>query len=377
MKKSLYISLVLSSFLNADLLDSIKTDGYIRLGVQTHKVENDKTYKSDAIGGKLHFESKKYHDMSFGGAIYTTNRLSHHDKEGVPFFADDGSSYTMLSEAYLKADLSYNTIMIGRQVLDTPFADSDDIGMIPNTFEAVTLINKAFKDTTVVLSVVNKWSGVDAPKPQKWTKLQNNKAVSVFGVNYSGFKDWDINGWYYELSAKNPDDLKDISYIDATYSKDIGTISYELGLQYAKQTYKENSDAKIYGATVSADFKNGLTLNLAYNKSKNHSASNGFGGGPYYINCEHITLAEVGKDGSGKMISFDVDMSNYGVKGLSFSYEKLYLKDKDNKKAYDTDYILSYDIRKNLNLTAIYSKTDDYINNDKFKNLRVFINKSF
>ncbi len=45
---------------------------------------------------------------------------------------------------------------VGRQVIDTPFADSDDIGMMPNRFEAYTLRNSDLENTTLTVTHIVK-----------------------------------------------------------------------------------------------------------------------------------------------------------------------------------------------------------------------------
>ena len=44
--------------------------------------------------------------------------------------------YTDVTELYINYKNSGLNIRVGRQIINTPLADSDDIRMVPNTFEA-------------------------------------------------------------------------------------------------------------------------------------------------------------------------------------------------------------------------------------------------
>jgi len=382
MKKSLVLSLCMVSLLSADALDSIfknaEVDGYIRAGYQDHDISGDKSYKSDSLGGKLHLETEKYNGISGAVSFYTTNKINNNDTEGVPFFNSNNKSYSILGEAFLQGVFYNTTIKLGRQELDTPFADTDDIGMIPNTFEAGVLINKDIPDTTIVLAQVQKWAGVDAQKPEEFTKMYNDDSVKTFGISYDGIKDLALSGWYYDLKAKNTDDLDDISYVEAVFASQINSINYELGLQYAKQSHKNAQDAKVKGASLSLGIENtGITLSAAYNKSNDNTADNGFGGGPFFTSSEHLTLSEAGTDGKATMYGLEWDASVVGLSGVTFGYNSLNLEANDGIEGDEDDFVFSYDIKENLNLTAIYSDVDDKINDEKFTNTRVFVNYSF
>jgi hypothetical protein len=85
----------------------------------------------------------------------------------------------------------------------------------------------------------------------------------------------------------------------------------------------------------------------------------------------------MGADAKATTYGFEWDMSDFGVKGLTLNYAILNIEANNGKEADEDDYILSYDIQDNLNLTAIYSDVDDKINGEKFKNTRVFVNYMF
>ncbi len=69
------------------------------------------------------------------------------------FLGSNGQSYSILGESYLKFQYGNSSIKAGRQIIDTPYADSDDIGMVPNSFEGYTFTNRDLDNTTILFSL--------------------------------------------------------------------------------------------------------------------------------------------------------------------------------------------------------------------------------
>jgi hypothetical protein len=369
---------LLSSILGANSIknEACQADGYFRVGFQNHKIGN-KNYKDFSIGGKLHIQKALTNNLSAGVSFYTTNKIEKHDSYGVPFFDSNNNSYTILGEAYLEAIYNNTSFKIGRQEIDTPFAEADDISMVPNSFEAAILTNKDLPDTTITVGYINRYSGAGAPVPEKFTKLQNNKGSSVFGVVYEGIEGLSLSSWYYKLKAKNTGDLKSIAYLEAIYGNSVNSFDYELGFQYAKQSYANQNSSNIYGASLLVGAKElGLTFSAAYNKVTKNSATNGFGGGPFFTSAAHLTIDGLGSNIKAYSLGLEWDASVAGIDGLTLGFSHFRAKN-NNQTAKENDYTLSYDIEKNLNLSIIYSDIKDNINNEKFKNLRVFLNYNF
>jgi len=347
-------------------------DGYLRIGYQ----HDSGSITDAAIGGKLHVETKSWNGLSVGASFYTTHVIGgQNDGGSFPFFDGDNKSYSILGEAYLLGQWGNTTIKIGRQELDTPFADGDDNGMIPNTFEVAVLVNKDLPDTTIVLAHVHKWSGVDADEPSKFTKMNGNKGVQALGVIYEGIEGLALSGWYYRLKDF---DVDSIAYIDANYEAETNGFSYGVGLQFARQHYSAAGQkaASVYGVNASIGY-GGFTLSAAYNKSSGNAAINGFGGGPFYTSANIMTIAEAGAGGKAYLVSAEYDASNLGISGLTLSAGYLTLKDSAGAKTKELDLGASYAFNDNLSLDIIYSKITDHINGDNAKNIRAFVNYTF
>lgn len=122
---------------------------------------------------------------------------------------------------------------MGRQTFDTAFAESDNIGMVHNTFEAYTLVNTDIQDTTLFISPVQKWSGVDSPDPSSFTDVNGDDDMQILGITYEGIDNTIAGGQFYNLN----NEVK-ISYLEANYEDETEKFTYGGALQYSLQDYK-------------------------------------------------------------------------------------------------------------------------------------------
>ena len=355
-----------------------EANGYIRAGYQNSDISGDTDYTNTALGGKLHIETRSLSGISAGASIYTTNVVfGNNEGEGIPFFDANNDSYTILGEAYLMGKWGNSILKIGRQEIDTPFLDTDDIGMVPNTYEAALFLNKDIANTTIILAHVERMAGVDAQNdPAKFEDIRDNDYVQIAGIEYEATENLALSGWYYNLKNPITDNL---IYADATYSDQIGTMSYEMGAQYAHRNLSNigHEHAHIFGAMADVSFENsGINIGVAYNTAQDNYATNGFGGGPFYTSAEHLTLREATIDGEALRFWGGWDASAV-VDGLGFGAGYLTLEDQYSNKANELDLTASYAMNDALGIDLIYSDIDDDINGDRYTNLRVFINYIF
>ena len=378
--KQVSLSLLLLSALTINAIAGKETvvDGYIRGTYQSHDVKDDRVYKDDAIGGKLHFETASTDGVSLGASFYGTTEVFNDDNKGlIPLRGESHKSYAILGEIYLKYESKNSILKVGRQEIETPFAQTDDIGMIPNTFESAIFINRGIKDTTIFLGQINKMAGVDAEVIDEFTKVNGSKNMQFIGITYNGIDNLSLAGWYYRLKGA---EIDKISYIEANYAKDLNrNYSYELGLQYSKQNYSVGDDATVLGGTVTVASKSsGITLSSAYTKVKNRVASSGFGGGPFFSNSEYLIIDNAGIDGSAKWIGTEIDGSRFGYSGLTLGLGKITLETESKKEATEVDFVASYEVNKNMEFHMIYSDLKGVdVGEDDAKHLRVFVNYNF
>lgn len=363
MKRSLVLTSLLAVSLQAE--DFAVYDGYIRAGYQK---QDEGEF---AVGGKLHLETNPINYMSFGASFYTTQGIDKKYNDGVSFFSSDKHSYSILGEAYLKAMVLNTDIKVGRQEIDTPYLDTDDIGMIPNTYEGVTLSNNSFVDTTIFASYVKKMAGVDADKPQKFNSIGNVYSV---GLSYEGFEDVVLSSWYYDAN-----DLAKIFYLESGVEKKFDNFQIDFDLQYTNQSFNDAGKVDVYGTNLAVT-NSGITASVAYNivdSSKNQRADNFFGGGPFFINCEHDTIAEIGVNGKGIRYGIDVDGGEFGLNGFVFGAGYLEASG-DDADIEELDLVATFEVKDKLTFDFIYSDATDNLNDsNSFTNTRLFVNYKF
>ena len=363
MSISTYADSLQNSFKNANF------EGLLRMGYQSHHT-NKNTKDELAMGVKIHMETAPYYGIQIGTTLFTSQGNGKKDYEGVPFFDENNDNYTTLALAYLKGTYGDTIFILGRQTLETPFSDSDDIGMVPNTFEAFTLINKSIPDTNIFFSQVQKWSGVDSENPSKFNEINAGHGMQIFGISYEGFTKTTLSTWFYNLS----DEVK-ITYLEVNYEDETEKFTYAASLQYAFQNYDNDKSSTIYGAALSMGVKQiGLTTTVSYNRTTGIAADNFFGGGPFFTNAEHNTLKEAGPDGNTILYTLEWDAVVIGLDGLSLTVN---IDAHTGKKDYASEYDIGieYVYSDHINLAAIYSDIDD--GDESFSNLRVFANYTF
>lgn len=375
-KTTIFFGSLMIMSINLNAIE-VEHSGYLRLGYQNFE-DNTINENDMAAGGKIHIELQHKEYFAFGASFYTTNALSDKHNIGVPFYSSDNESYTILGEAYIKAKVAHNTTLkIGRQEFDSPYANIDDIGMIPNTFEGVIL---KYQNTpkrnkvVVVVAHLNKWSGVDSDEPQHFTKINGDDGIYILGGAYGGLDNTQLKAWFYNIP-----NLAKLAYIEANYNVALDDINVALAGQYSVQDYENSEKSTIYGASIEASYEPwGLTTTLAYNAVDGVAADNFFGGGPFLTSSEHITIADGGDSAKALLIGESFDFATVGIENLTLSLNHLTIKREYLNDIMELDMALEYNYSNNLNLQLIYSDVEDKsFANESFKDVRVFVNYSF
>ena len=330
----------------SDAIEGITHKGQLRLGaVQREDAEGAKSTTLSA-GGHVSLTTKPLGGFSLTGTLFTTNPIFGKKEEGM-FLDSNSEGYSIVGEAYIKATFGKTMFKAGRQLLDTPYADSDDIAMIPNSFEGYSLVNQNIEDTTVVLAYLDKWSGVDAPVPEKFSKMQGSgDAVFTAGLIYEGIEQTSLQAWHYKLDDAN------FNYVEAGYEAD----TFNMAVQYTDQDHSNRAYGVALGGSV-----DGLALSFAYNKVDG-MVVDGFGGGPFFTSSEDHTIAEVADQ---EAMSYGAE---YALGSVSLGLNHIHF----DKGEDETDYLASFAVNDKHSLDLIYS--DMYDDGDI---VRFFANYSF
>jgi len=372
MKKTLLVGIAAVTALSgADIDEALKTgkvSGQIRAAyVNQNNALGTDTYAT-SLGGQFKYETGTWNNINLGIAAYISQKLpfatGNNEKANNDLFADNAASYVYLGEAY--ADYTRNdfSLRIGRQKIDTPLADTDDIRMHPNTFEAAIATYKGFEGSTLVGGVVKRFAGYDSDNDiSKFKKLDglDSHGAAVVGITNESIENLALQGWYYGI-----DNIANVLYADATYAKELSeTSGIEITAQYGQFNELQNStiDGNVYGVGVSFNIDM-LRVGAAYNKVSSGSGkaiANGFGGGPYFTSMEETTVDGL-EDAKAYQFNAELDMSDAGIEGAKLAV--LYGKFKGKTEGSDArvsefDVVLAYDINENVSADMSYATIDD------------------
>jgi hypothetical protein len=336
--QTLFLTTALFSFVGTAV---VKADegifGNLRIGVIHAEDETGEESDGSAIGGKLGYVSPGWKGLSAGATFYTTGELF--DDENGDFFSSQNGSYSILGEAYVQGEYGNTMLRAGRFELNTPHADSDDIRMVPNTFQGLLLTNNGVDGTTLYFTHLDKWAGVDAEIPERFQELNGAAGLNAIGVVYQGIEQLALQGWYYQGN-----DFAKLLYLEAIYENDV----VNAGLQFSSQS-DDTGDASgpegdVWGVTGSYTLAD-TTLTAAYNEVSG-SVTNGFGGGPYFTSADDHTIDGVEEQ---KATAFGIEYA--GVEALTVGVLHVDFEQGAN----ETDYYAVYDVNDQLGLELIYT----------------------
>lgn len=375
MKKTVVLSMAASALLNASSLNEAfaegKASGQIRMAHVSQNNEVDTDTYGTSIGGILKYETAPWNEIQLGVGVYVSQKLSFatgntdEGKANADLFGEDIKSYAYVGEGYIDYSADDMALRIGRQLIDTPFADTDDIRMHPNTFEAAIATYKGIDETTLIGGYITRWAGYDSEDDISTFKkvATESNGAAMFGIANESVEHLEVQGWYYGI-----DKLTTIFYTDASYTIPLNeTDGLEFVGQWIKFNEENNSgvDGKVYG--IGANLTIGMvTLGTAYNEASNGTGKfiiSGLGNGAYLVDTEEMNLDNF-EDIKAYMFSAELDMEEAGVEGLTLSaiYAGFKSAPADMKEK-EIDLIATYEITKAFSAEVNYAILEDKNNN--------------
>jgi len=374
----------------ADSLATMFKDGKVSGEIRSMYINNDMGAVAPAVdgegfavGGNIKFETASYMGIKLGTALYTAQGLGGNNVAELAgtnsnLLDTNGNSYSLLGQAYIQYNHSNTMLKVGRQQLNTPLIDADDMRIVPDLFEAYALTNTDIADTTLFLAHITQMAGtIDtwAVNGHDFESMSDSAGLTVNGKDegvtvasavYEGFQDTTLQAWYYTLSG----DL-DIWYLEADYSWNCRVIDgMEMygAIQYVNFD-ADNSlvaggfDYDIWGAMIEGAHTSGFGFDLAYNNYSDDTtvgATTGqfsgiWGGYPefavadeYWANSGAVTA-----NTDAWRIGASYDFAKSGVDGLSASVAYVaFDNDTANTDVDVIDFIVNYDVQAIANLST-------------------------
>lgn len=356
-----------------------RTEGDIRLLYinQDNHAEGAPTTYGTSIGGQLKYETAKWNHISVAASAFVSQKIGglsgDHSKGelNLDIFGEDGNSFAYMGEAYLDYAYKQFDLRIGRQKLDTPMNDRDDIRMLPNTFEAVILGYGGIEDFVFVGGYIQRWAGYDSGSDISMFKDMPGdvdsdgnvkKGVLLAGVMNESFENIELQAWYYDF-----DKVAKVAYLDAVYAAEYKSgLSVQTGLQLGdyRESSSSGTDGDVYGGILVMGYSS-LSLGAAFNTMDTEEGKTivlGYGGGPYFTSMEEMTIGYM-NDAEAYVFSAEVDFEALSISGLGlyYAYGKFNGNDGagDPQKYEENDIVLSYGFRENADIEISYAMVDD------------------
>ena len=365
----------------SEMFEKSSHSGEIRFGylMTNPEVSGENTVDDFAAAGQLKIETAPWNGFLLGGAFYTSHSITQADDEDYnDEFAGPDQHYDLLAEAYIDYTSGDLNLRLGRQVIDTPFADSDDIRMTPHTFEALVGNYELGNGFNLTAGWMTRWQGVDAGFPEDAgfdDMVQDSEGTFMLGGSY-GDDIFEASAWYYSV-----DDVVNVFYGDITLpitlSEDMTlTLGAQLVLQHDDTNSKTAAEVgseiggELYGVMAELTLAN-ITFGIAWdhaNVDEGEALFGGWGGGPFFTNIDTLVANEfaAGQDADSYTVSLGYDFAGLGVNGLSIGYTYGHYEggaDPFNAKAdaevEEHNFGLEYEISDSWFVDAVYVLSDD------------------
>ena len=257
------------------------------------KTDNDTDHIISALGGSLIYKSASLGSFDVGGGFYYSRAFFKSGRDpveeispGYDFLSrfdyknTGNKSMGVLGQAYARySGIPKTEIIVGRQLVETFYAKSNDTKMIPNTFDGLVVETKAIPDTGVKLaylydqklrghtqahsvlmygdansssSVSPNWSENDDSAMHKgltYTRLKeagvSTKAPLIVGdLHNQSVVNLKLDASFYAV----PELISEVM-AEANYKIGMGSFSLTPGVRYIKQF--DNGAGEIGGASYS------------------------------------------------------------------------------------------------------------------------------
>lgn len=269
----------------ADNLASAFDEGSVKGGLRAFYNHRDFDTKENtsafATGGFLSATTAAVHGVSATATFYSSHDMGTRSDDPLRDNANLPENIDILAEAYLQYAIDAAQLRLGRQIINTPFANASDAFMIPVAYEAVSVSR-----TTDALTLHGLYLDRIKGRPDGEFVDVSDFAAARYGVgNTPNAGTWiagiqyqtgpaSLQGWAYQFS-----DLFQLYYLQADVTT--GNIA-DIGTRIAGQLVHQQDDGdsllgdvdtQLAGLKLSATWS-GTQLSAAWNQVEESTAFN-------------------------------------------------------------------------------------------------------
>lgn len=218
--------------------------------IQVGTLTEDQGHQS-SIGGYIDLNSNLSKQWKAQARLFVSLKIDEINSENIHFsnyLLDPlGENYALTNLAYLSYDNGSFSSDIGRIVLNTPFADTDDFRMALNTFEGIQSRYQYNKMCQFDLIALNSMSGIDARSIEKFSPFApDSSGLIAMGFTTLAFEK-NIDLWAY-----NVDKIMYSYFARYQYQGSINE-QFDYNGTVAISYQKEQSNSKVGGMVISTD----------------------------------------------------------------------------------------------------------------------------
>ena len=371
-------------------------DTQLRLHPRVYYFDRDRENANDsealAYGGWLAYSSGFWRDrVRFNASVYTTQRAyGPGDKDGTLLLKEGQQGFTVLGKANVELKLGEDiSAKLYRQSFNLPYLNRNDGRMVPNTFEAYSLVGKPVNSLAFLLSHVRQMKRRERDDFTSMSEAagfkDRDEPLSVGAVRYD-FTD-DIN-----IGATSQYAWE---FMNTLYTEANAVWSFRddwalrLGGQYTDQRSVGDEiggdfDTFVYGGKIATSYRN-ATLTLAFSSTDDGARiRNPYGGYPGYLSLMIKSFNRADED--AWLVGASYDFTRIGAPGLSsfINYAQGSTPDSGSNASPDhrefditVDYRIQSEILKGLWLrarAAFVDQDDDVAGASDVDDIRFIIN---
>jgi len=302
-------------------------DTQLRLHPRAYYFDRDRQNANDSValayGGWLAYNSGWWRDrVRVNASVYTTQRAyGPGDKDGTLLLKEGQQGFTVLGKANVEVNFTESlSAKLYRQSFNLPYLNRNDSRMVPNTFEAYTLVKRPENNWVFMLSQVRQMKRRERDDFVSMSEAAGfrgrDEPLTVGAARYDFTDDINIGA-----TSQYAWEFMNTFYGEANAAwRFTDEWALRLGGQYTDQRSVGDEiggdfDTFVFGGKVAASYRS-ATLTLAFSSTDDGAGiRNPYGGYPGYLSLMIESFNRADED--AWLVGASYDFARIGLPGLS------------------------------------------------------------
>jgi hypothetical protein len=307
---------------------------------------------------RLKFDSKEFNGLSFGLEGFAAEKIW---EDASDDYVSSFERNFLLTQAYLKYNISKTDLTIGRQQLNTGWLGGA-------YYEGATLSTEDLDNFKILVGFINKKASADNDEIADGFDDQGVEDGTYFGeVTFTGVKDLELTGYYYSAT-----DLADWYGARVDYSANIG-VPVNFWAEYAQSSEDTGDDGSILHVRPSVTL-GGVTVGVGYVKT---DADAGIGSmGTYSDSLNPFDIGDYTYLSDGRTVYVTAASPITEKLSVSALVGKTTYEDNDDE-VNEYNLCATYSLASNLDLAVGYTVIDAEDSDDSYDRVKAHVTYNF